>query len=211
MPQSPNPKDIDLPVDSRVAADLQQMSKAAGTSDANLLASLIWMGKKAFGREVQIRGKDEKQTLTIKSFADLDKIDRKDAPAAKAGIDDRKVAAPASAQSEPDEDEDFPEDYEDYYPRGFLDTPQAAGKVTLDEKREDTRGRLAMIYTICTFIMFILGFAVAILDAAVRGTSIIDNLTKILPLLSGIFLGSLGFVLGYYFRKLEQDQTTVQG
>lgn len=71
-------------------------------------------------------------------------------------------------------------------------------------RQEDTRGRLAMYYTMGTFFIFILGFAVAVLDGISRQVSIIDNLEKILPLISGIFLGSLGFVLGYYFRKDEE-------
>lgn len=126
-------------------------------------------------------------------------------------VDDEAIFL--NEDNSPEEPDDFPEDYDDYYPRGFIDTPKAAGTVTLEQKREDTRGRLALIYTIATFLMFILGFAVAILDAAIRGTSIVDNLTKILPLISGIFLGSLGFVLGYYFRKLEGEagsQSTAQ-
>jgi hypothetical protein len=72
------------------------------------------------------------------------------------------------------------------------------------KRQEDTRGKLAVIYTIATFIIFILGFGVAIMDASTNKTSIIDNLQKILPLLSGIFLGTLGFVLGYYFRTRDE-------
>ncbi len=73
------------------------------------------------------------------------------------------------------------------------------------KSQEDTRGKLALIYTLATFLMFILGFAVAVLDGLSRQVSIVDNLEKVLPLLSGIFLGSLGFVLGYYFRKAEEN------
>jgi hypothetical protein len=54
--------------------------------------------------------------------------------------------------------------------------------------------------------MFILGFLVAIIDAIIGNKSIIDGLATILPLISGIFLGSLGFVLGYYFRKEEDKE-----
>lgn len=74
----------------------------------------------------------------------------------------------------------------------------------VSKKQEDTRGRLAIIYTIFTFVIFLLGFVVAVLDAQNSGRSIIDNLQIILPLLSGIFLGTLGFVIGYYFRKSEE-------
>lgn len=98
--------------------------------------------------------------------------------------------------------QDYPEDYADYSPQGFIDSDQ----LNISNKREDTRGRLAIIYTVSTFIVFLLGFIVSILDAQWRQTSIIDNLTKILPLLSGIFLGTLGFVLGYYFRKGQESE-----
>lgn len=95
---------------------------------------------------------------------------------------------------------------EAYYPRGAIDVVGSQNAISIEEKREDTRGRLATIYTVSTFIVFILGFIVSILDALLRNTSIIDNLVKVLPLISGIFLGSLGFVLGYYFRKAEEEK-----
>lgn len=69
------------------------------------------------------------------------------------------------------------------------------------KKQEDTRGKLAVLYTTFTFIVFILGIFICVLDGIIRQVSIIDNLTSVLPLLSGIFLGTLGFVIGYYFRK----------
>jgi hypothetical protein len=72
------------------------------------------------------------------------------------------------------------------------------------EKREDTRGRLALIYTLATFGVFFFGMIVAVIDGLVRDVSIIENMKEILPLISGIFLGTLGFILGYYFRKGEE-------
>jgi len=71
------------------------------------------------------------------------------------------------------------------------------------KKQEDIRGRLAILYTVFTFLIFILGIFICVLDGVIRQVSIIDNLTSVLPLLSGIFLGTLGFVIGYYFRKNE--------
>lgn len=100
------------------------------------------------------------------------------------------------------EDEDFPEDFPDYNEgQGVISNDE----IMIQTKREDVRGRLAVIYVAATFVMFILGFAVSILDAAWRQVSVVENLQIILPLLSGIFLGTLGFVLGYYFRKSEGD------
>jgi hypothetical protein len=72
------------------------------------------------------------------------------------------------------------------------------------EKQEDTRGRLALIYTVATFAVFFFGMIIAVIDGLVRDVSIIENMKEILPLISGIFLGTLGFILGYYFRKGEE-------
>jgi hypothetical protein len=111
-------------------------------------------------------------------------------------------------QDEPaelDRDEDYPEDYPDYYSsleRELIEN----SSISILEKREDVRGNLAILYTVATFLMFVLGFVVSVLDAVWRQVSIIENLSTILPLISGIFLGSLGFVLGYYFRKIEGDE-----
>ncbi len=77
-------------------------------------------------------------------------------------------------------------------------------EIKILKKRENTRGVLAVLYTMLTFLIFGIGMLVATLDGLNRDVSIIDNMQEILPLLSGIFLGSLGFVLGYYFRKGDE-------
>lgn len=112
---------------------------------------------------------------------------------------------PETSEVEPEteSDEEFPEDFPDYYDQGVITNEE----ITIQNKREDIRGRLAVIYVAATFVMFILGFVVSIIDAAWRQVSVIENLRIVLPLLSGIFLGTLGFVLGYYFRKSENDPT----
>jgi hypothetical protein len=71
-------------------------------------------------------------------------------------------------------------------------------------KREDTRAKLALIYVLMTFVIFIITFLVAIVDGLSRNVSIIDNLAKLIPIVSGVFLGTLGFVLVYYFKKGEE-------
>lgn len=77
-------------------------------------------------------------------------------------------------------------------------------KTKILKKREDFRGTLALVYTVSTFLLFLIGMAIAVVDGMNRDVSIIENLERILPLLSGIFLGTLGFVLGYYFRKSDE-------
>lgn len=71
----------------------------------------------------------------------------------------------------------------------------------IKKRREDTRGRLALAYTILTFLIFFVIIAAGIVDGIIRQVSIVQNLSTLLPLVSGIFLGTLGFVLGYYFKK----------
>lgn len=105
-----------------------------------------------------------------------------------------------------DEADQYPEDYPDYFPSGIVEYLVQKDETNIQSKREDTRGRLALIYTVATFGIFVLGFIVSVIDAAIAGTSMIDNLTQLLPLISGIFLGTLGFVLGYYFRRGEEDE-----
>lgn len=125
---------------------------------------------------------------------------------------EKETAVVDSAESDLESDqtsedeEDFPEDYPDYYASEMNEYLIEHEAVNILKQREDTRGRLAIIYTIATFVMFILGFVVAVLDAVWRQVSIAETLGAILPLISGIFLGTLGFVLGYYFRKSEDEE-----
>lgn len=74
------------------------------------------------------------------------------------------------------------------------------------KKKEETRGILALTYIRATFLVFFLGFFVSILDGVINQSSIVANLEKLLPIISGIFLGTLGFVIGYYFRKDEEER-----
>lgn len=103
------------------------------------------------------------------------------------------------------DEEQYPEDYPDYFPSGIVDYLVKKDETGILSKREDTRGRLALVYTAATFGIFVLGFVAAVIDAAVTGSSVVENLMQLLPLISGIFLGTLGFVLGYYFRGAEAD------
>jgi hypothetical protein len=71
---------------------------------------------------------------------------------------------------------------------------------SIQEKREDARGRLAMVFTVATFSLFFMGFVIV----AVSEGDKIANLKEVLLTVSGIFSGLLGFVIGYYFRKGEE-------
>ncbi len=109
-----------------------------------------------------------------------------------------------------DDDSQYPEDYPDYFPSGIVEYLAKKDETNILSKREDTRGRLALVYTVATFGIFVLGFIAAIIDAAVTGNSVVENLMQLLPLISGIFLGTLGFVLGYYFRRAEAEENERQ-
>lgn len=75
-------------------------------------------------------------------------------------------------------------------------------------KKEDTRGRLAIIYTIATLLIFVFVILLSFIESLVNKTSLVDNLTRIIPLISGVLFGTLGFVLGYYFRNENNERTT---
>lgn len=106
----------------------------------------------------------------------------------------------------PEEDfKDIEESELESEPTPYADSLKELSAVEyIAKKEEDTRGRLAVLYTLSTFFIFVLGFLVAILDGLIRKVSIIENISTILPLISGIFLGSLGFVIGYYFKKSDE-------
>lgn len=68
-------------------------------------------------------------------------------------------------------------------------------------KKEDTRGRLAIIYTVATLLIFVFVILLSFIESIINKTSLVANLTQIIPLISGVLFGTLGFVLGYYFRN----------
>lgn len=131
----------------------------------------------------------------------------------KFGIDfvdpDELIKFIEEGQEESDLDIDVPspesdqEDINEPQDMAFADKIAEEASEYVVKKQEDIRGRLAVLYTVFTFLIFILGIFICVLDGIVRQVSIIDNLSAVLPLLSGIFLGTLGFVIGYYFRKDE--------
>jgi hypothetical protein len=67
-------KKVMLPVDPQLAKEIQQLSASSGSSPQNILAALVWIGKKAFGRKVKIEGDNENMRLSITSFEDFPKL-----------------------------------------------------------------------------------------------------------------------------------------
>lgn len=125
----------------------------------------------------------------------------------------RETSFPSSIGPEEDEaydETDLEGESEESYLEGFedgLDTSSdlvTVNKDSIYSKRENTRSTLAIVYTIATFTVFLIAMFIAVLDGLVRKVSIIDNLAAVIPLISGVFFGTLGFVLGYYFRKGEE-------
>jgi hypothetical protein len=73
------------------------------------------------------------------------------------------------------------------------------------ETREDTRGRLATYFVIGFFSILILTSLLAFFAPAIEGQSSIDNLRESILTVSGVLSGPLGFIIGFYFRKLEDE------
>lgn len=76
-------------------------------------------------------------------------------------------------------------------------------KSSVDEKREQNRGTLAMVFVIlffCViFVTFIIGYTTDNFD--------IQNYKDLLTTVSSILSGPLGFIIGFYFKE-KYDATT---
>lgn len=132
-----------------------------------------------------------------------------DLPSEKRTLSPASVPDGSDAEDLPDEkdlEEEADMSYEEGLEEGLKLNPNLlkSDEDSVIEKREDTRSRLAIIYLIATFFVFVLGMTLAVIDGVIRQVSIVENLKEILSLISGIFLGTLGFVLGYYFRKGDE-------
>lgn len=166
------------------------------------------------------RKTDEAKTDPVINVGIIDPIDILDSPlpaSNEAGdlAEGARYNTPASipdggAEPEmPDEDdldEEVEMSYEDGLEEGLNLNPNLlrSDQDSVIEKQEYTRSRLATIYLISTFLIFVLGMALAVIDGIIREVSIVENLKEVLSTISGIFLGTLGFVLGYYFRKGDE-------
>lgn len=59
-----------MKVDPPLAKDVKELAAQLSVSPQELLASLVWIAKKAMGRKVKIESKAENKTLTITAFED---------------------------------------------------------------------------------------------------------------------------------------------
>lgn len=74
-------------------------------------------------------------------------------------------------------------------------------EVVLKKKREATRERLAYVFVIGVFTILIIG---AIFGFASNKDQV-KNITDLVLAFSGVLSGPLGFVIGYYFKRQEEE------
>ncbi|MBD3362580.1 hypothetical protein GF362_02575 [Candidatus Dojkabacteria bacterium] len=85
------------------------------------------------------------------------------------------------------------------------DSPQYLVPTQIKQKREETRGTLAMVFILGFFITLILGgLMVALAEDQLDNK--VKNLQDVFLAISGILSGPLGFVVGYYFRRQEETE-----
>lgn len=68
-------KQVNLSVDERLLQDIMRISKELGSAPEQVLASLVWLGKKAMGRRIKIESSQETKVLTITAFESHPKIE----------------------------------------------------------------------------------------------------------------------------------------
>jgi hypothetical protein len=69
-----NQKEVLMKVDPHTAKELKEISGQVGASTQDLLASLVWLARKAMGRKIKIESKEESKSLTVTTFEGLPKI-----------------------------------------------------------------------------------------------------------------------------------------
>jgi len=75
-------------------------------------------------------------------------------------------------------------------------------EVKLKKKREAVRERLAIVFVVGLFMVIIIGMIFGYLGNEQN----VQNISDLLIALSGILSGPLGFIIGYYFRKQEEEK-----
>ncbi len=73
---------------------------------------------------------------------------------------------------------------------------------TLKKKKEAARERLAIVFVIGLFIVILVGMVLAYLGDETK----VQNITQTIVSISGVLTGPLGFIIGYYFRKQEEEE-----
>lgn len=67
-------QDALLKIDADLAREIESLSQESGASVRDILASLVWIGKSAFGRKIRIEDKEDDKVMTISSFEKLKKL-----------------------------------------------------------------------------------------------------------------------------------------
>ncbi|MBN2015230.1 hypothetical protein JW766_00145 [Candidatus Dojkabacteria bacterium] len=80
--------------------------------------------------------------------------------------------------------------------------PEEQFEVTLKKKREATREKLAYVFVIGLFLIIII---VSILGY-LSDTEQVQNITDLVLAISGVLSGPLGFIIGYYFKRQEEEK-----
>lgn len=68
-------------------------------------------------------------------------------------------------------------------------------------KKEDTRGKFAIFFLIGFFLVVLIGIVIG----SMAESENVKNMTQIILTISGILSGPLGFIVGYYFRRQEEE------
>ena len=79
--------------------------------------------------------------------------------------------------------------------------PQDQLEVTIKKKKEAARERLAYVFVIGLFIIIIIAMILGFTSDQEHVQNIIDLVLAI----SGVLSGPLGFIVGYYYKKQEEE------
>lgn len=80
--------------------------------------------------------------------------------------------------------------------------PEEQFEVTLKKKRESTREKLAYVFVIGLFAIII----IVTIFGYVSDKDQVQNITDLVLAISGVLSGPLGFIIGYYFKRQEEEQ-----
>jgi hypothetical protein len=81
-------------------------------------------------------------------------------------------------------------------------SPEEQFEVTLKKKRESTREKLAYVFVIGLFAIII----IVTIFGYVSDKDQVQNITDLVLAISGVLSGPLGFIIGYYFKRQEEEK-----